>query len=257
MSAAVAELRLLPLDWPLPHGVRAAVTTRIGGGSKGPYRGANLGDHVADDPAQVAANRLQLAQQCGVRHWQWLQQVHGVEVIEAGPVPLTSVIGDAVTTPHKGVACAVLTADCLPVLICARDGSQVAAVHAGWRGLADGILGHSIARFHCRPEALSVYLGPAIGPDHFEVGQEVYDTFKLWNIEATLWQQLFKPQPNKAGHYLADLYGLARWALTQSGVEQIFGGDLCTYCDLKRFYSYRRDGVTGRMASAIWLDKTE
>lgn len=249
----MAEINLLPIDWPLPDGVHVAVTMRSGGFSSGPYRGANLGDHVADDPARVAANREQLARQCGVQRWQWLRQVHGTHVIDVGPTPIENIVADGIMSQCAGVACAVLTADCLPILLCARDGSQVGAVHAGWRGLADGIIAHSIAGFRCAAEQITAYLGPAIGPDHFEVGQDVYDAFQLWGIEQSAWQQLFRPQVEKPGHYLANLYGLARWALRRQGVQCIYGGDLCTYCDSQRFYSYRRDGVTGRMASAIWL----
>lgn len=250
----MTHIELLQLDWPLPIGVGAAITTRTGGFSAGPYYGANFAEHVADDPAQVAANRKLLAQQCGVAHWQWLQQVHSVTVVEAHATPLPAVIGDGVTTCDKGIACAVLTADCLPVLLCASDASQVAAVHAGWRGLADGIITHAVAAFNCPPQQLSAYLGPAIGPDHFEVGQDVLEAFRLWGIGADQWQKLFVAQPHRPGHYLADLYGLARWALRTLGVEQIYGGGHCTFCDSGQFYSYRRDGVTGRLASAIWLN---
>lgn len=249
----MAEIHLLSIDWPLPDGVHVAVTTRSGGLSAGPYRGANLGEHVEDDPASVAANRQQLAQQCGVQHWQWLQQVHGTDVAEAGPMPVANLTADGVVSRHKGIACTVLTADCLPILLCARDGSQVGAIHAGWRGLAEGIVASGIARFRCPAMQITAYLGPAIGPDHFEVGQDVYEAFLRWGIEASLWRQLFVPHCDKPGHYLADLYGLARWALRQCGVQHVYGGNLCTYCDLRRFYSYRRDEVTGRMASAIWL----
>lgn len=250
----MTNVDLLQLDWPLPAGVSAAITTRKGGFSAGPYRGANFAEHVADDPAQVAANRELLAQQCGVAHWQWLQQVHGITVVEAHATPLPAVIGDGVTTRDRGVACAVLTADCLPLLLCASDASQVAAVHAGWRGLADGMVTHAVAAFRCPPQQLSAYLGPAIGPDHFEVGADVLKAFSPWGIEAEQWQKLFVPQPDRPGHFLADLYGLARWALRAVGVEQIYGGGHCTFCDSQQFYSYRRDGVTGRLASAIWLN---
>lgn len=252
-SAAVTELALLSPNWPLPQGVHAVVSTRGGGVSEGCYRSANFGDHVGDNADFVAANRRRLAQQCALEHWQWLQQVHGVDILEVGSTPITSAVADGVTTRHKGIACTVLTADCLPILLCALDGSQVAAVHAGWRGLAAGIISQSVARFECAPRHLSAFLGPAIGPKHFEVGQDVYRAFLTWNVEPVLWRQLFVPQHGKAGHYLADLYGLARWALQKQGVQQIFGGNYCTFGEPQRFYSYRRDGVTGRMVSAIWL----
>lgn len=249
----MAKLQLITPEWPLPSGVHALISTRAGGASAGPYQSANMGEHVGDGPAEVATNREHLARQCGVQKWQWLQQVHGVEVLEVGEAPITAAIADGVTTCHKGIACAVLTADCLPVLMCASDGSQVAALHAGWRGLADGIITHGVASFRCEPKDISAYLGPAIGPRHFEVGQDVVDAFALWGIEPALRQQLFQPRPERAQKYLAHLYGLARWRLNKLGVEQVFGGEYCTYGEPERFYSYRRDGVTGRMASAIWL----
>lgn len=252
-NVAMARLELLVPDWPLPAGVRAIISTRVGGFSHGPYQSANFGDHVGDDPACVAANRRQLAQQCDVSHWQWLQQVHGTEILCAQSQPVIGTVADGSTTQHQGIACAVLTADCLPILLCASDGSQVAAVHAGWRGLAAGIIPRSVACFGRSAGEISAYLGPAIGADHFEVGQDVYQAFSGWGIDGALWQQMFVPKPDRPGHYLADLYGLARWALQQQGVQQVFGGNYCTYGDAQRFYSYRRDGITGRMVSAIWL----
>jgi polyphenol oxidase len=251
-NAARSDVQLIEPAWPLPHGVKAVVSTRLDGVSEGVYASANLGDHVGDVPAHVAANRHRLAEQTGVQKWQWLQQVHGVEVFEAGNVVVSPPIADGVITTQEGIACAVLTADCLPLLMCAEDGSQVAAVHAGWRGLAAGIIARGIDRFACSPAQLSVYLGPAIGPKHFEVGEDVLLAFRPWGIPPLLWSTLFVSLTHKPGHYLADLYGLARWSLQQHGVTQVFGGDACTYGDSQRFYSYRRDGATGRMVSAIW-----
>lgn len=249
-------LQLIEPQWPAPANVRALVSTRIGGCSRGPYAGANLGDHVADDPAAVAINRDLLAQQSGVMHWPWLRQVHGVDLLEfSRPDQLHGSCADAVYTRQTGLACAVLTADCLPLLLCDEDGSQVAAVHAGWRGLAAGVINAAVASFPVAPEKLLVYLGPAIGPEYFEVGEEVYiacaDLFAHMNAPPA-WTGNFTPS-NRSDHFFANLYGLARSILTTLGVRRIYGGSFCTYADSEHFYSYRRDGVTGRMVSAIWL----
>ena len=248
----MTELTLLKPEWPLPDGVEAVISTRLGGHSHGVYASANLGDHVGDDASAVSANRAQLAAQCKISQWQWLQQVHGTAVVEAGPELLHLPVADGVTTCHRGIACAVLTADCLPVLLCAKDGQQVAALHAGWRGLVAGIIQQGLVQFHQPPTDVTAFLGPAIGPEHFEVGRDVYDAFAVWDIRAPLWQQLLQPRLNKPKHYWADLYGLARWCLQQQGVTSVFGGDTCTFNN-EQFYSYRRDQLTGRMASAIWL----
>lgn len=236
----------------MPRGVHAAISTRGGGISAGPYQSANMGEHVGDHPAHVASNRERLATQCGVHQWQWLQQVHGVDVIEVTDHPIPAAIADGAITSHKGIACAVLTADCLPVLMCAADGSEVAALHAGWRGLAQGILGRGVAAFKAPPAQLIAYLGPAIGPRHFQVGQDVWQAFAPWGIEPALRRTLFLQQTEHPHKYLADIFGLARWTLQNLGVTQIYGGDYCTYNDADQFYSYRREGVTGRMVSAIW-----
>lgn len=248
--------QLIEPIWPCPANVKAVISTRRGGFSEGPYAGANLGDHVGDDPAVVAINRDLLVTQTGVRQWPWLNQVHGVDVIRLTGADLPQKrFADAVYTSQSGVACAVLTADCLPILLCDAAGTQVAAAHAGWRGLAAGVVNNTVAEFTGRPEDLMAYLGPAIGPRNFEVGEDVYrafaDMFAHIGADGD-WQENFSPSV-RAGHFLADLYGLARHILFHLGVRQVFGGDFCTYAEAERFYSYRRDGVTGRMASAIWL----
>jgi YfiH family protein len=248
-------LQLMEPDWPAPAKVRAVFSTRIGGCSRGPYAGANLGDQVADDPAAVAINRELLAQQTGIVHWPWLRQVHGVDVLNFSRPDLPAgTCADAVYSTQIGLACAILTADCLPLLLCDTDGTQVAAIHAGWRGLAAGVINSTVASFPV-PENLLVYLGPAIGPQHFEVGEDVYRACAALFArmgEGPEWRDNFVPT-DRPQHYFADLYGLARCILVRLGVHRVFGGEHCTYADSERFYSYRRDGVTGRMVSAIWL----
>ncbi len=241
---------LIQPDWPAPASVRALSTTRIGGFSQAPYDSFNLGDHVGDGPAAVADNRARLQQSLGggVR-CQWLHQVHGVEVVTAaddGRVPEA----DAAVSRDANIACLVMTADCLPVLFCDRAGSRVAAAHAGWRGLAAGVLENTMAALDCPAEQLLVWLGPAIGPQAFVVGTEVREQFCGSNPAAAT---AFSAHPLEAGKWLADLYQLARLRLQRAGITAIYGGDFCTYSDQQRFFSYRRDGVTGRMASLIWL----
>lgn len=234
---------LLRPDWSLPDGVMAVITTRQGGVSPVPYQHNNLALHVGDDAAAVASNRRRLWQQLpGVTAVQWLNQVHGTTVFRACGATVTPQ-ADAVVSRTAGLACAVLTADCLPVLFCDDRGTQVAAAHAGWRGLAGGVLLNTLAEF-ASPEQVRVFLGPAIGPAAFEVGPDVRRAFG-WASE-----QCFRP--GQGDRLLADLYQLAREQLLRAGVNSISGGDFCTATDTERFYSYRREGVTGRMASLIW-----
>lgn len=244
---------LIQPDWPAPASVRALSTTRIGGFSQAPYDSFNLGDHVGDGSAAVADNRARLQQSLGggVR-CQWLHQVHGVEVVTAaddGRVPEA----DAAVSRDANIACLVMTADCLPVLFCDRAGSRVAAAHAGWRGLAAGVLETTMAALDCPAEQLLVWLGPAIGPQAFVVGTEVREQFCDSDPAAAT---AFSAHPLEAGKWLADLYQLARLRLQRAGITAIYGGDFCTYSDQQRFFSYRRDGVTGRMASLIWLQQS-
>lgn len=247
MSTATAQtIECLRPDWPAPPAVRACTTTRRGGVSHGPWESLNLGDHVDDDPAAVAANRARLAAALGLPNEpRWLSQVHGTRVRMPDDA---DVCADACIEDRPGQVCVVMTADCLPVLLCNRAGTRVAAAHAGWRGLLAGVLEHTLARFDGRPQDILAWLGPAIGPRAFEVGDEVRDAFVADDPRAAA-----SFVAHGSGHWFADLYGLARLRLARSGVTAVSGGDHCTFSDPRRFFSYRRDGITGRMASLIWL----
>ena len=235
---------LIP-DWPAPVNVRACVTTRSGGISVAPFDSFNLGDHVDDDPPAVAANRAQLVATLGCQP-AWLRQVHGIVVAQADPSTVIEADGNWTSTP--GIACTAMTADCLPALFCDHAGSRVAAAHAGWRGLAGGVLEATVKALDIAPQELLVWLGPAIGPAAFEVGDEVREAFLRQHAEA---EQAFIPSVNTS-KFMADIYQLARIRLAAIGVTTISGGGLCTYND-PRFYSYRRHPRTGRFASLIWL----
>jgi hypothetical protein len=235
---------LIP-DWPAPARVRACVTTRSGGVSVPPFDTFNLGSHVEDAQAAVAENRRRLQGALGCRP-AWLSQVHGTAVVPADPVRVAE--ADASWSAEAGVACAVLTADCLPVLFCDRAGTRVAAAHAGWRGLAGGVLEATLDALALPPEELLVWLGPAIGPAAFEVGAEVRTAFVERHSKAA---EAFQPSANP-DRFMADLYRLARIRLEARGVVAIYGGGFCTYND-PRFYSYRRNSRTGRFASLVWL----
>jgi len=236
-------------DWPVPANVKAVSTTRLGGGSQQPYQGLNLGLHVGDDAKHVQRNRTLLQQELElVESPAWLNQIHSNRVLDLTAPLLTVPDADGSYTQQSGIACTVMTADCLPVLLCDKAGTQVAAVHAGWRGLADGIIEAALEKFTVPADQILAWLGPAIGPDAFEVGSEVREQFMAVIPQA---EQAFKPCGEK---WLADLYLLARQRMQQFGVTDIYGGEYCTFGDPKQFYSYRRDGVTGRQASLIWLD---
>ena len=239
---------LLQPDWPAPTSVRAVQTLRKGGCSQGVWADFNLGDHVGDDPASVSANRQALCQLLPSEPV-WLKQVHGTATVDTGFLPNLPE-ADAAFARQPGSVCVVMTADCLPVLFCDRAGTVVAAAHAGWRGLLAGVLEETILRMAVAPSDVLVWLGPAIGPECFEVGDEVRAAF----VEASPVAGLAF-RPHTAGKWLADIYLLARQRLVAAGVEAISGGDLCTVSDPARFFSYRRDGVTGRMASLIWIDQ--
>lgn len=232
-------------DWQAPARVRACVTTRSGGISQPPFDSLNLGDHVSDDPRAVAENRRRLQQALNCQP-AWLSQVHGIRVVQADPARVQE--ADASWSAAPGVACAILTADCLPVLFCDRAGTRVAAAHAGWRGLAGGMLEATLDALDCAPDEVLVWLGPAIGPQAFEVGPEVREAFLSGYPQA---EAAFRPSANP-GKSLADLYQLARIRLAARGVTAVYGGGLCTWSD-PRFYSYRRAARTGRFASLIWL----
>lgn len=234
-------------DWPAPASVRALVTTRTGGVSAGAYASLNLATHVGDDPAAVEENRRRLRTHLPAEPL-WLSQVHGNAVARVGEA-VAGVEADAAVARRKGAVCAVLTADCLPVLLCNDVGTVVAAAHAGWRGLAGGVIEAAVRATNEPPARLLAWLGPAIGPQAFEVGAEVRAAFLAHSPDAAA---AFAAKEN--GKWLADLYGLATQRLNALGVERVFGGGFCTFNEAERFYSYRREGNTGRMASLIWLE---
>jgi YfiH family protein len=246
-------MRFIEPDWPAVEGVVALSSTRVDGYSTGLFSGLNLALHVGDDVDTVVRNRAVLLQNLPAgTHIQWLSQVHGAEVVRADSTA-DSPVADACWSDVSGLACAVMTADCLPVLFCSERGENVAAAHAGWRGLADGVLEACVGAMNANTSGLMAWLGPAIGPQAFEVGVEVREQFLCGSPPHTHKQilQCFAELSNKPGFYLADLYGLARIRLNAMGVSRIYGGGLCTYSDRERFYSYRRDGETGRIATVI------
>ena len=237
---------LIP-DWPAPAGVKACVTTRAGGVSLAPFDSLNLGDHVEDSPEAVLENRRRLTAAFAIQP-AWLRQVHGVVVVEADPGRIAEADGSWTGTP--GIACTAMTADCLPALFCNKSGTRVAAAHAGWRGLAAGVLEAAADSLDAAPADVLVWLGPAIGPKAFEVGPEVREAFMQQHPQTA---QAFVPSHNP-GKFLADIYQLARLRLAARGVTAVYGGGLCTVTD-PRFFSYRRSPHTGRFASLIWLER--
>ncbi len=242
-------LKFITPIWPAPSQVKAYTTTRHGGYSKPPYDGFNLADHVGDDVEAVAANRAALVEALSLPGEPvWLKQVHGIQTVTAYS-DNANCTADAAFATAPGQVCVVMTADCLPVLFCDRAGTRVAAAHAGWRGLASGVLETTLQRLELSAEDILVWLGPAIGPQVFEVGDEVREAFMDFMPQAA---EAFRP--SHEGRWLADLYLLARQRLALQGVTAVYGGDFCTYTE-KRFYSFRCDKVTGRMASLIWLER--
>lgn len=237
----------LTLDWPAPASVKACVTTREGGVSEAPFDSLNLGDHVDDRPEAVAENRRRLTDHFSIQP-AWLQQVHGIAVAHADPGIVAT--ADASWTATPGIACAAMTADCLPALFCDRAGTRVAAAHAGWRGLAAGVLEATLDSLNVPAEDVLVWLGPAIGPKAFEVGPEVREVF-IDQLPAAA--DAFVPSHN-AGKFMADIYLLARLRLAARGVTAVYGGGFCTVTD-PRFFSYRRASRTGRFASLVWLTR--
>jgi len=237
-------------DWQVPGHINAVCTTRTGGFSKPPFDGLNVGAHVQDDPESVLKNRLWLknalhlpAEPC------WLEQVHGVEVINADRhVQSEPPVADAAVSHKDNVVLGVMTADCLPVVLCEPEKRIIGIAHGGWRGLAGDILRHTVAAMNCEPVGITAWLGPAIGPQCFEVGDDVWDAFV-----ARDWQmaQFFSATPDQK--FLADIYAIARRQLQSLGVQTVTGGEFCTMTDRERFYSYRRDGNTGRMATLVWM----
>lgn len=242
----MANLPLIIPEWPAPANVKALQTTRHGGVSTGVYASLNLGDHVKDSPQHVAANR-QLLSAYMPSEPVWLNQVHGVRVIDAA---LSSCLesADASFTNRKQVVCVTMTADCLPVLLCDQAGTAVAAIHAGWRSLCDGVIEATVAAMPVKAGQIMAWLGPAIGPDAFEVGSEVRAQFMAQDMQA---ESAFKAKGDK---WLGDLYAIARQRLQTLGVTQVYGGGRCTYSEPETFFSFRRDCDTGRMGTFIWLE---
>lgn len=247
-SQEVAGDWIVP-HWPAPANIKALFTTRKGGVSRGPYASFNLGDHVGDSPSAVEENRA-LLQQFLPGEPGWLTQVHGISPINIDNPWCTRHGADASFTRKPGNVCAVLVADCLPILFCDRAGTVAGAIHAGWRGLAAGVIEQTLSNVTAERESLMAWLGPAIGPSHFEVGDEVREAFVQHDPNAA---QAFVKHPNQADKWLANLFLLARQRLTAAGIREIHGGGICTFSDPARFFSYRRDGMTGRMAALVWM----
>ena len=250
MGAEAQSPGFIRPDWPAPAGVHALVTLRSGGYSRGPYASFNLAAHTDDDPQAVHKNRRLLRDYFALPDEPvWLQQVHSNRVISAANDARDSE-ADGSWSDTPGQVCVVMTADCLPVLICDQSGSRVAAAHAGWRGLHAGVITSAVNALQSDPSGLLVWLGPAIGPRAFEVGEEVIQAFIEKNSEN---ESAFVQTDQQ--HWLCDIYQLARIELAGLGIHAVFGGGDCTYSDAQRFYSFRRDGRTGRMASLIWIDQ--
>lgn len=245
------SLNFIVPAWPAPANVKAIQTTRMGGVSQGVFASFNVGDHVGDDFDSVEQNRARvLDQQPGVLPI-WMQQVHGVDVLNADTTDALRIsVADAAVCQQSKRACVVMTADCLPVLFCDRAGTVVAAAHAGWRGLCNGVLENTVKAMACPVEHILAWLGPCIGPNAFEVGDEVKAAFVFRDLAASGAFVSCKTQ----GKWLANLPMLAKQRLARVGVHAVYGGEWCTYTDSARFFSYRRAGKTGRMASLIWLD---
>ena len=234
-------------DWPAPGNVKALITTRTGGESTGPYASLNVGMRCGDNEQAVTENRRRLALHVP-QEPKWLAQVHGATVVDADQLDHVPQ-ADASIARRPGTVCTVMIADCMPVLICDRGGNVVAIAHAGWRGLAAGVIENTVRTMSVDPAMLLAYLGPCIGPQAFEVGADVRDAFLARDAENN---EAFTP--HRPGKWLADLYALARRALAGTGVRAVYGGGFCTFSESHRFFSYRRDRTTGRMAALIWRD---
>ena len=246
-KSSMSATELLRPDWPAPARVKAFSTTRAGGVSIAPYSALNLGSHVGDAPEAVAANRTLLTRHLPAQPL-WLTQVHGKTVVDAALAAPDSE-ADAAIAHQAHCICTIMTADCLPVLFCDQAGSAVGAAHAGWRGLADGVLEATVDAMRCDASDIMAWFGPAIGPTAFEVGHDVRDIFVN---QDPVHASAFVARGEK---WLCDLYLLARQRLNKMGITLIFGGERCTYSESAQFFSYRRDGRTGRMASLIWLEE--
>jgi YfiH family protein len=239
-------MQMIHANWPAPSNIVAFTTTRIGGCSQAPYDSFNLGEHVGDDLQSVLDNRALLQTRLPAAP-HWLRQVHGNCAVDANAVT-TATEADAVYTNQPQKVCGILTADCLPVLLCNRSGTQVAAIHGGWRGLAQGILAKTVETMNLADDEVLAWLGPAIGPQKFEVGDDVRDCFLRQNPQH---EMAFVAKSH--GKWLGNLYQLARLQLAGLGITAVYGGDHCTMTESELFYSFRRDQQTGRMASLIWM----
>jgi YfiH family protein len=243
-------MKIIQPNWPAPSHIHAFTTTRQGGYSLAPYAGLNLGMHVGDDPVHVEQNRALLKKEYNLpSEPSWLSQCHSTKAVVVDDA-YTLCEADASYTMENNKVCAVLTADCLPLLVCNQAGTEIAAIHAGWRGLADGVIEATLRQLKNRPETLLVWLGPAASKAAYEVGTEVREAFLRDHPEAETGFT-----PTTKDYYFVDLYHLARQRLKHLGVTSIYGGDYCTIGQSDLFYSYRREGVTGRMASLIWKNK--
>lgn len=249
----MSGLQVITPDWPAPDNIVALTTTRICGVSLAPFDGFNVAAHVNDNAASVEANRQALLNYCeGLQKVQWLNQIHSANVVTAGAESCPD--ADASITTEPALACAVMTADCLPLIVCDKHGHQVAAAHAGWRGLASGVIDNTVAQFSASESELMVWLGPAISQANFEVGEEILQQFlaAFETKDQDKVHQAFQPNIHREGHYFADLYQLARIRFNALGITNIYGGNFCSFDDSQRFYSYRRDGQTGRMVTLIY-----
>jgi YfiH family protein len=241
----------LEADWPAPAGVRVISTYRGGGASSARFASLNLGDHVGDDPLNVAENRARLVREAGLPTEPcWLTQVHGVGVRNLDTEPRDAEAADAAFTCRPGRVCAILTADCLPIALASESGDSVGAAHAGWRGLAAGVIESTVGAMKIPPGRLLAWLGPAIGPEHFEVGPEVCQAFVDQDAGA---EEAFAE--NDRGRFMADLGLLARRRLRNLGIHRIYGGGQCTFAAPDKYFSHRRDANTGRQATLIWREQ--
>ncbi|QIM62745.1 multi-copper polyphenol oxidoreductase [Pasteurellaceae bacterium Orientalotternb1] len=243
-------MKIIQPNWTVPSYIHAFTTTRAGGVSQVPFDSLNLGDHVGDNPADVAVNRKILTETHRLPQQPvYLTQTHSTKVLRLPLENGADLNADAVYTNQPNQVCLVMTADCLPAIFCSRDGKEIAAVHAGWRGLCDGVLEATVAAFACESSEIQVWLGPAIGPTAFQVGEEVIEQFVAFDPQA---REAFVADPTTSGKFLGNLYQIACQRLNKLGITEISGGDYCTYCDAENFFSYRRDNQTGRMATLIW-----
>lgn len=252
MISPITELNFVYPNWSVPARVHALSTTRQGGVSLPPYQSFNLAEHVGDSLQAVAQNRARLAQALPAHEtWVWLDQQHTANALYFDQAWSVPPVADAMWTDQPGLVLSIMTADCLPILVTNHAGTLVAAIHAGWRGLADGIVQNTLKQLPEKPANLLAWIGPAISSARFEVGEDVRQAFVQQTSDFDCY---FKPQPAQAAKYLADLPALAEKILHQQGVQEVRQSGLCSFEDASRFFSYRRDGQTGRMASLIWLE---